>query len=391
MKELEALEKGRKIGIVGCGFEAVKLIYHLQMQNIHVDYVFDNYKTGDFFGLPIIPLKDVIRMGEIFLLISTEKYYDDIREQLLAYGLNEFSDFIKGGAFNKGIAIIYGNCYAPVIAKMLRSNDEFEKKYYVYDSTPLYIQDVSRICNIANIVKHADLFLHQDIRKENKIDEKFSIDNMRKFVKKGGLDITFPNLVGMGSIFFQRCELNNDNNPMTGMPNGIFPYMDSTIDKMVSQNMSIQEIVKAICYKGVFDRQSIHRHFEEVVNKFRNREKQWDVKCIEYIMENYKERRIFYDLVHPTGEIMRYIAEGILSVLGIPGGVLDVGGEMSGYQMPIYPEVASALGLKYGGCDEIIRQNSICKLKAEMNLEEYIKEYVVWCYERRGIVDEHRL
>ena len=116
--------------------------------------------------------------------------------------------------------------------------------------------------------------------------------------------------------------------------------------------------------------------------KFKLREEYWDVKILEYIMSFYRERKVFYDLAHPSNFVIRKICEDILKELGIDAKLSLLDKCLDSYEYAIYPDVQEALGLDYGGENDIIRNKSNFKLLPEedMDFEQYIKQYIYWCH-----------
>ena len=375
----------KKLYIMGCGYEGLKLFYRLKKEGYEIEGFLDNYKKGELFGKKIIHLTDILQATnpeEMLILISSEKYYLEIKAQLKNMGLMEFEHFLKGGAFGKKIAVIIGNCYVNPIATYLESNVHFHEEYFLYQKISLVDKTMKYELDKA-VLENCHLCMYQDLKEDNPYGITFSKGNIERLLLEQCKKIVFPNLVGMGKMLFIQGSVNDERNVGYGQRYGLFPYRDEVIDDLVDKGLATEEIIKYIDEKEIYTKNEIQQNFDTVVEKFVQREKYWDIKIIDYILEIYKEEIAFYDVKHPSDKIMRKITEEILKILGIRRCDLQLERvELSEYEMPIYKEVAEALELNYWKCDYELRQASQAKLSKVMDWKEYVREYIFWCFER---------
>lgn len=370
----------KKLALFGCGLEGEKIYYQMMRLGTPIERVYDNYKTGKFYGFIIRRISDdYVNFKEYFILVSSPAFYDEIKKQLEGYGLREFEDFIIGMSYNKKLAVVNANCYREVICRYLNSSRQFQEKYYIYYTKPVFEAGQEGLRE--DVLCQCDLFIHQDIREDNLYGYRVSDKYARTLLKGDCVDVTIPNMVGMGQAFFiQNCNSKYVKNIHEGinLPFGMFPYGDSIIDKMLENGRSSKEILDYFKSGTAFDKEEIIENFTNVIAKFREREKNWDIKIIDYIMENYKTRKVFYDAKHPTNLVMYQIAIKLLDYIGIEGDDISCPINLGGYETPIYPEVKEVLGLNYGGTDEILRTDSFCKLTDYMDIDEYVRQYIFW-------------
>lgn len=375
----------KKLYIMGCGYEGLKLFYRLKKEGYEIEGFLDNYQEGELFGEKIMHLTDllqVVNLEEICILISSEKYYLEMKEQLIGVGLTEFIHFLKGAALGKKVAVIIGNCYVNPIVKYLESNVHFREEYFFYHKISLVDRAIEYELDQA-VLENSQLCLYQDLKEDNPYGIAFSRRNIESFLLEQCKRIVFPNLVGMGKMLFIQGSVNDERNIGYGQKYGLFPYRDEVIDGLVNKGMGTEEVIKYIREKNFYTKNEIEQNFDIVVEKFVQREKNWDIKIIDYILETYKEEPAFYDVKHPSDKIMRKISVDILRMLGIDEcDFLVEKEELSAYEMPVYKEVAEALDLKYWKQDAEIRQNSFQKLSPGMDWKEYVREYIFWCFER---------
>lgn len=372
--------KKKKFALFGCGLEGEKIYYQFMRRGIRFDCIYDNYKTGHFYGNDILRIQEERSMlKDMYILVSSPVYYDEIKSQLEDYGLEEFKDFIIGASYGKKLTVVNGNCHGQIMCHFLNSSRQFRQKYFIYDIKPVF--ELGEEGLRKDLLQHCDLYIHQDIREDNSCGYRVSDKYARGLLKEGCVDITIPNLFGMGQAFF----IQNCNNCYEGvihdkknLPFGMFPYGDMIIDRMLKEGEDFEKISSYIKSGKVFEKNAIEENFDKVILKFREREKNWDIKIMDYILDNYKDRKMFYDAKHPTNIVIHQIVRRVLEYIGICGDEIACQVNLGGYEMPIYPEVKDVLGLSYGGTDEMLRVETFCKLTEEMDIDEYIRQYIFW-------------
>lgn len=378
-KNNDSNEKKKRIVIMGAGVDAERLYYYLGDAKEKVSFLVDSNREGYFHDIPIKPWDAVkAELKNYYVLISSRKYYSEMREQLIGVGLREFVDFIKGACYGKKTVYINGNCYAEVYGKLLQSVEKFRDKYFVYYDTPLcdqeeYAEDILRECSVC---------LSQDVRDDNKYGVKTSLTWHKNNINKSAELIVVPNLVGLGKAFFPQSSDNGEKNnceyPM--LPYGMFPYSDDIIDKMILQGKDFNEILNTIKSNNVFSHNNIYTTFQRVTGRFIEREKNWDIKIMDYVMSHYKKEKIMYDLRHPNGNVFKEITNRILRRLNIDDEV-KINIEVNDFEIPVYPCVAELLELQW---HLDMHPTPLEMHGGRSSLDNYIKEYIYWCYERRN-------
>lgn len=267
-----------------------------------------------------------------------------------------------------------------VIEKYLNSSIKFREKYVFYHAPRIVMGCELRCEN--EIFKNIDLWIHQDIRVNNAIDYKASDEYIRSQIgSKNVKEIVVPNLFGLGRCFFpqNRKSIKNEKNDVITVANdidysGMFPMLDLIIDEC----MEVDEI---ICYcksLGIFDTNYVLTMFEAMIKRIEKREKNWDVKILKFIVENYKKQKLFYDPWHPTNVVLEYISKEILKILNMDVEEIKCDYMLDSNEEPVYPDVKSILKLEWTD-NEIRKSNGSKKCVSKMDFEEYIREYIWWC------------
>ena len=201
-----------------------------------------------------------------------------------------------------------------------------------------------------------------------------SLECIRKQVPETCKIVVVPNLVGLGKGFFPQGKMKTDKR----VKRDIFPESDVNIDEMVQGGVDEIQIEKALNGK-VYQREYIISNFNLYIDKMLEREANWDIKIVDYILMNYKTEKIFFDTRHPTNIVLEEIIRRLLLFLGMSPNFEHADDEISEEEMPVYPCVKEALGLEWD--TKTIRNNDQHRLMpGAMDMLQYIKEYIFWNY-----------
>ena len=108
----------------------------------------------------------------------------------------------------------------------------------------------------------------------------------------------------------------------------------------------------------------------------------------EWILDNYQEHQLFYDVNHPTNyTISRFINE-ILKRLKINNNIenFDYIYRMDNSEDPVYGQVRRELGLKWTNINCMRKYSKHSLSGIQIDIDEYVREYIAWysC----GVVDD---
>lgn len=159
----------------------------------------------------------------------------------------------------------------------------------------------------------------------------------------------------------------------------MFPHGDIVIDECIKRGMSVDEIIAYVKSDSIFSKEAILQNFAEYMEKIKKREEAWDIKIYDYIVLNYKKTKLFYDVGHPTNIIMKKISNEILAMLGMELCDREIDTQMDIHETPVYPAVKKCLNLEW--TEGYIRESNLAKkASVRMDLDEYVRLYVWWCY-----------
>lgn len=356
----------KKYVLYGAGWYAEKFLYRFKEKD-RIEYCIDRYKKGFFHGYPIYELEDAPDIKHYTILVTAVwEYYGSIRDALKKKGLVEFVDFLWAEAFGKKITIINANCYEGFYRRCLCMSRSFTEEYIVWNVPQIQLN--KERCIQEELLEACDLYIHQDIRPDNSFSYKLSDEYILPRLKTGCRTVTVPNLVGMGKWNFPSAR---QREVREGKP--LLFWRDAILDAACEQYGSLTEIKRYVMSEELISENTVRELFSEFLSKLEKRERNWDITISDYILQNYKTQKIFYDIDHLADGVMQEIGRRLWRKLGIT----DVDGKveylLNWNEMFTFSCVKKALGLTYE--EKYIRKGRDLLWGTEMDIDEYIREY----------------
>ena len=363
-----------------------------------IKYCIDSRDRNDFHGLKVVKPDEVSKefLGGLTIVITVhQNAYPEIKNYYERNGLIEFENFIYWGDLNKKLAIFYGNCHFIVLNKYFMQIPDFTRTYTVR-SYWVYGYGVEKD-GISSIEKnHCDLLITQDIREDNST-EVISAGKLISQMPMSCRVVVIPNLYSF-NLFFPQVEKVRDyskrhmknieiDNPKRSYElkweSGFTECNDIYIQKIIEGNSTEEEVLSKMYDVDLISHSRIQQCFREGIEKIKKREQQCDIKISDFILENYKNKQLFYDPQHPTEVVICEIGKRVLRCLGI-NDIPEVYVEptLNDTELFIYECVRQALGLNY-----IQKYIRVGKLHATLTSsggvtrEEYIDDVVRWSSE----------
>lgn len=309
-------------------------------------------------------------------------------EEIQIFNLTEFEDYIYERFVYKPIVIIYGNCHTEAISDYLMLCPEFCEQYALYRIRPIHTIENSTYFNHP-IFKHCDIFIHQSIRLKNRYGEAFASENVIKFLKPECKIISIPNVYQLPECFFPQYLRGNELKSRSGTT--LF-FRDSILDSYARKGIKWKKAYKLYITEKHFESNDLNKALNDFFEKVELREKDWDIKCLDYIKKNFKQFQLFYDPNHPTEQFIYYLAEEILKFLDIKfDSTLRFAKvrSLSTYEMPILPEVKSYHGMTFEYKTMRLAGNKI--KSSDMDIRSYVAQYLSCAWQIDGVSFQYRI
>ena len=377
----------KKIIIYGAGFEAEKF-YYLIKDKVDIKFLIDRNaeKNSIFHGKRIYKLEEKIEELKIkknkVIVCATHNVYKEIKNTLEKIGLLEFEDFIWFMDIGKKIAVIYGNCHMSVLSKYLSKNNYFIQEYTIKTFLVFQKEKTPPV----SLLKKCNLIILQDIRKENK-NGLLSVNEIDEIISPKCKKIIVPNLFGL-NLFFPQAQSPYIDKSMqnirfidsiqNGPINWMIGWHDDFIEKGLTAGKDASNIAIEILENNVFKNNEIRDNFNKRIDKLKEREKKCNIKISDFILDNYREKLLFYDPWHPTNYIIEEKCRRILDLLGIKEDNFESESHLDCREIFIYGCVRKELGLVFE--QTVIRKNTCSGTlyNRGITLNEYIKQYKIW-------------
>ena len=366
-----------QIVIFGTGEQAMRAYYVLR-EEYEIMYFLDNSRSGQYFYGKKTEAPNEENTAQYYIVVCTNmKNYVEIAKQLKTYGLAELKDFCHMEAFGKKIVVVHGNCHMRILKAYMTTSEIFCAQYYLYPLPP--IQDIKRGYIEDDVLENCDVFIHQDIRKENHYGEKLSDEYIMPRLGRGVKKITVPNLYNFEMAFFPQTVMNKNNPKFNDNGNGLFRHGDRNVEELLDKGITNLEEILNVIRGGVYDAEYIRAEFEKYTKAALERELCWDVKIMDYILKNYKDKRLFYDYGHPYNDVIKEICAGVFKIMGLDEKTIkEIDINLGTQEEPVYPCVIQALGMKWDNGN--LRRNGYKLISGEMDFKEYYREYLYWSY-----------
>ena len=363
----------KEIVMYGCGSCGDKFM--LKHKN-EISYCIDNNGIKSFGGKAVFSFeekKDILKDSYIVVTIENWNVYKAISRELISVGLVEFEDFVWYKYYNKKLAFIWGNCHMHCISDYLSYNKEFNEEYGIIKFQEAYMCENPD--EWIHTLNNVDLFISQDIRKENSLGEKHSVGYLEQYLKPDCQKIIVPNLFGMPKFMFPQTYFDDDYMSYEGTMEW---YKDRYIDEYVEKNKDckIDDIVNHIKSKK-FEGKLLDDGYHEFMHRLKEREMSCDIKISDFIEENLSKEQLFIDVRHPSVFVLQEMANRIIKFLGYRVNPLydDLKFEY-GHEVPIYDGVKSHFKMNWEQ-QALKRNNATDKIEnIYMDLEEYITQYL---------------
>lgn len=362
--------------IYGTKLEAEKVLYLCKKIYIKCKYLIDDCEQKSLHGIPILNINNISHL-KFFCIVACSSFetYKIIKKRLVKKGYIEFTDFIWSRLWNKEIVLINANCHGTALKKYLESSAEFNRKYAIYPIPEIQMNDEKEIEN--NILKHINIYIHQDIRRENTISYKLSDEYILQQLSESAKKICIPNFVGLGNIYQQYCGkigyVTRGENPQ------LLFYKDELIDESYNylRNNNIDLTINNILKYQRKKKYNYEVKFEKILNKIKIRENNWDIKVSEFISNHKYCKRLFNDISHPGNELMKYICDEVMKILKLP--IVSFGQFGLGAEAVVCPFVSRYIEENYQARND----NKEILLYGEQidNYEEYIRQYIWIMYD----------
>lgn len=245
--------------------------------------------------------------------------------------------------FRKKTCIIHANCFGEHLKHFLLFSKPFANRYSVktyMNFTKEYIPD--------KMLRQCNLFIYQYL------DEKwgeFASENLIKKLHPSCRKISIPSPYWRSLWPFSadyKCDARNVSDEK--YPFGKHPYVESYLLKQIEERKGKEDIIKTYLHADINLLIDLNRLHNDDITRETWREKDLDVKIVDFIVKNFQARQLLTSVNHPTNFLILQIANQVLHILNYPSvseEQIKNEPELGEYHVPIHPFIAKWFKLPY--------------------------------------------
>lgn len=262
--------------------------------------------------------------------------------------------------------VIIGNCQSETLrqgfAQIETLNGRFDVRYH-------FVQLQKNLHEFAvRDLESCDILLIQDIR----LWDEFPL---RDRVRPGADQVRFP-LVRFASLWpFDSWNGPGDKQAYEReAPNLTFPYLDGLLGRLRDEIPDPEARFQAYCALDVPGLINYRRLHEMEIRRLGSMDKKFDFAIGAFILENFRQRRVFHTTVRPNWEVFNLLMQFVARQVGVREPVSlgsGVDASLRNPQVPIHPKIARDLGVRW--VDDATRH---LDRGIEVTWEAYVKSYI---------------
>jgi hypothetical protein len=261
--------------------------------------------------------------------------------------------------------LIIGNCQAQTVYEALLRTGEFNARLnanYHFVGLQQNLHHLGR-----KELESSDILLVQDIKD-------WEYYPLRQYIPENMRVVKFP-LLHFASLWpFDHYNGPGDKEAYEKeWPNLTFLYHDGLLARLrkeIPDREQRYSAYRSLSAEGVINFIRLH-DFER--RRLTAMDKQFGLQIGQFILDNFRRRRLFYTTNHPNGQIIAMLMQYLLEHLGLeqiyrPIASLD---HLRRLQVPVHPKVAQALGVTWANANTKYLYHG-----EHITWETYIRRYI---------------
>jgi len=253
--------------------------------------------------------------------------------------------------------MVYGNCQARPLARLLSVDKNFSKKYQIINYKPVYTIEGKDLYHLEKICKKIDLFIYQPIKTGYLDLYEIGTDFLKSLLTKDSISISFHSLYfdayNPECIYIKRTD-------SEGVHQGPFgDYHNEILIQLYIDKLNYRDTVQYLRASKAKDPSSIEKNLDQSINELFRREqtKNIDIKIAQYIKDNYQQKRLFWTFNHPSNDILIHCSQEIIKRLGMNYSANFCKKKITSYELldmtcfSIHPSIYETLNLSFNNPD----------------------------------------
>jgi hypothetical protein len=194
------------------------------------------------------------------------------------------------------------------------TNEHFSRYFeYVPFTKPIYMLTESDFGKVSELVSSVDLFIYQSVGEA--FGKMYSTENLLTLTKQSCHHIAFP------SIYFD--GYNPEINYLRFIGGDINAFSDYHDINLVNSFLSnpdgcYQHCLNQYQSADYYTSGEVFTNANDSLSALKVREQSCSVKIADFIEKNWREKRLFFSMNHPSNSVLNHIVSQINELLDIP-------------------------------------------------------------------------
>jgi hypothetical protein len=241
--------------------------------------------------------------------------------------------------------VVVGNCQATALELMLSTSEEFTRRFELVRFPPVHELPERIVPELHRAVADAAVLIPQRIDDGYRGGIGLGTDTLAAIARKATV-IRWPSVYWAGyfpDLFYLR------DSQQAPVLDGPFDYHDRSILRAYAAGLDVEAVCELLKDPQVSSEAAAWA--EHASAELEIRGQSCDVQIASFIASHFREELLFFTMNHPTNRLLAFIAEEILVLLGLAGGVdpARMPGEVLGSTFyPLHANHVRALELKFG-------------------------------------------
>lgn len=392
----------KKIVIFGCGGLA-DLFWEKHHERLNICFFTSNNKEEIYFhDLERIEPYGLLGIDNIYIVICAGENAISSIENQLSMSFRFYEDYISCNLFEelildkKKLILIIGLCQQVLVERGLKSIASIKRKYAIQHYWHAIIAANTLLRrHVENLSQYAQFTIVLNAEKNQKysyISEKTILIKMPYLLMDAmfpqivwGAYLGNPKILHMGDVYLESpIMLKKEERPISDIR--AFRYTDQNVVKMLKQGMGENEILREISNENFYDKSYLDTLIEKMKQYNKNIDNVSDIHMADYIMDNFKKKKLFLDGVHFSEffiwqiikEILKEIHEEVeWNQIEEKNLLYELSKENAVWEneCPIYPSVWKNLGIEW--VNEKTEYTMVKFHKTEkVSFDEYMINYI---------------
>jgi Polysaccharide biosynthesis enzyme WcbI len=254
--------------------------------------------------------------------------------------------------------VVVGNCQASALELMLRTNEEFTKRFELVSFPPVHEFPDAMVPALHQAVAEADVLVPQRIEDGYRNGMGLGTDTLAAIAQTSTV-VRWPSIYWAGyfpDLFYLRDA--------GGAPvlDGPFDYHDRSILRAYAEGLDVQ--ATCLLLEDAERPSDACAWAAETTAELDVRGQDCDVQVAQFIASRFRDELLFFTMNHPTNSLLAFIAQQITTFLGISGSVdprLMPGEVLGSTFYPLHANDVRALELNFGA--EFGAGHSSCRIR----------------------------